>query len=228
MTKLRQLWLLTALASLAVLASGYFLAVSPQKSEAAKLQAETETQLAANRRLQSEIDMLNKQKKDLPKQQAKLAEFASLIPSNPSLPSLVRALTDAADAANVELTSISPVLPEFAEGVNTQTGAKSKSRIAGPNGTVLADISVTLKVVGHYSNVSMFFDEIEELKRALLVSDFTIKAAESERGAAEADEAAVDLDDLEAEIGAHVLMTTKAAPVAKPTTSSESNDDVTK
>lgn len=230
MTKLRQLWLLTALASVAALAGGYFLLVSPQKNEAATLRAETETQLAANQQLKSQIDMLNKQKKDLPKQQAKLAEFAGLIPSNPALPGLVRALSDAADRANVELVSISPTLPAFAKGVNTKTGAEATGRLTGPNGTVLADIAVALKVSGHYSNIAMFFDEIEELKRALLVSDFEVKPTPvtGDAGAAAGQTSeAPDKDMLTVDIGAHVLMTTKAKAPA-PTATASTDDDATK
>jgi Tfp pilus assembly protein PilO len=127
MTRLRQLWLLTALGAVAVMAGGYFLLAAPQASKAAALRDEAETQLQQNKTLKSQIDMLNKQKKDLPAQQAKLAKFVGLIPNNPGLPALMRALSDAADNSGVELLSVSPKLPTYAKAVNPATGAELNS-----------------------------------------------------------------------------------------------------
>ena len=224
MTRLKQLWLLTAVATLAVLAGGYFVLVSPQASKAAALREDTETQQQVNRQLQSQIDMLNKQKKDLPAQQAKLARFGRLIPPNPAMPALLRSLSDAADNAGVELLTITPTVPEWAKGVNTQTGVEMPGRLQGPNGETLVNIPVTLYLAGHYDNLKSFFAEIEDLNRALLVSGFTIERPE---GKVRKDElAAVDDDLVTATISAQVMMT-KKAPVAatKPTTTTTSTTD---
>lgn len=225
MTRLRQLWLLTALGTVVVLAGGYFLLVSPQTTKAAALRDETETQLQVNKQLQSQIDMLNKQKKDLPAQQAKLAKFAGLIPGNPAMPALVRSLTDAADNAGVELLSITPTLPAYAKGVNPKTGVETPGRVTGPNGTVLVDIPVALYVAGHYSNLTSFFAEIEDLNRALLVSDFKVERPDANVRKVEGVE--FDRNLVTATIGAHVMMTTKAATPPAPTSKS-TDTDVTK
>lgn len=236
MTRLRQLWLLTALGSLAALMGGYFLLVSPQNSKAAALRTETEEQEARNAQLQSQINMLNKQKKSLPEQQALLSRFAGLIPGNPAMPRFVRALSDAADAAGVELVSISPKNPEWAKAVNTQTGAELAGKVDAPKGQVLVGIPVELKVAGQYSQLTQFFTEIEEMNRALLVADFSVKRVEKlPRQAATGGTAAADtsidvkvLDQLEATISTRVWMTKKApaAPAAPTTTASDA--DVTK
>lgn len=233
MTRLRQLWLLTALGSLAALMGGYFLLVSPQNSKAEALRTETEEQEARNAQLQSQIAMLNKQKKALPEQQALLSRFAGLIPGNPAMPRFVRALSDAADNAGVELVSISPKTPEWAKAVNAQTGVETAGRVDAPKGQVLVGIPVDLKVAGEYSQLTQFFTEIEELNRALLVSDFSVKRVDklprqSETVNADTSIDVEVLDQLEATISTRVWMTKKApaAPAAPTTTASDA--DVTK
>jgi Tfp pilus assembly protein PilO len=217
MTKLRQLWLLTALGSLAALAGGYFLLVSPQASKAAALREEADTQLQANRQIQSSIAQLNKQKKDLPKLQAELEKFAIKIPGNPALPSLVRGLSDAADASGVDLVSITPAVPAWAKAVNPTTRVETQGTIAAPGGTVLVNIPVAIQITGSYSQISQFFSELEALPRALMVGGFNIVPGVP--GGASAT-TVVDADTLTATINSQVSMTAKQAaappPVAPP------------
>lgn len=218
MTRLRQLWLLTALGTLAVIAGGYFMLVKPQSNHAAELRTEAQEQQQVNATLQSQIAQLNKQKKDLPKQQADLARFAGLIPNNPALPAMIRSLTDAADNAGVELVSIKPTLPAWAKGVD-ENRVEMPGKLAAPDGAVLADIPVALKIAGSFSGVSTFFKEIEDLNRALLVGGFRLEAEEPTL------DAATNL--MVAEISAHVMMTKKAPATAAAKTVT-STTDVTK
>jgi Tfp pilus assembly protein PilO len=221
MTKLRQLWLLTALGSLAALAGGYFLLVSPQASKAASLREEADTQLQANRQIQSSIALLNKQKKDLPKLQAELEKFAIKIPNNPALPSLVRGLSDAADASGVDLVSITPAVPAWTKAVNPVTHAETPGTIAAPGGSVLVDIPVAIQITGSYSQISQFFSEIESLPRALAVSGFSVvPGVPGGAGAA----TAVDKDTLTATISSNISMTAKqAAPPPPPVAPSDTD-----
>jgi Tfp pilus assembly protein PilO len=225
MTRLRQLWLLTALGTLAALAGGYFLLVSPQNTKAAALREEAEEQLQVNRQLQSQINQLNKQKKDLPAQQALLARFAGLIPSNPAMPRLIRALTDAADNSGVELVSITPSLPEWAKGVNPATRAEVPGKVAAPDGQSLVDIPVNIRVVGEYSQMTQFFTEIEEMNRALLVAGFKVERPKKPLRTMNGDgQTKVDPNLLVADLSAHVMMTKKAAPAAAATAPKVSSD----
>ena len=227
MTKLRQLWLLTALGTLAVMAGGYFLLVTPKNNTAAALGEETETQEQLNTQLRSQIAMLNKQKKNLPAQQNELNKFEALIPPNPALPSLVRALSDAADNAGVELLNISPVLPEFTKQVNAKTGAVVPGKLPAPKGQVVADIPVTMRVSGTYSQVEQFFAEIEEMSRALLVRGFSVKRGKPKTYTASGAQAGAGDEHptiLSATIDATVLMTTKAPVTAvAPTTDTDAS-----
>ena len=175
MTKLRQLWLLTALGSIVVLAAGYFLMVSPKASKAAAIRTEAADQEAANTRLRGQIAMLNRQKKDLPRQQAELQKFAARIPNNPALPALIRSLSDAADNAGVELIGLSPSLPTRVTMVPTAGAVTPATTAAATASTLpLAQIQVSMKVTGKYSQLSQFFSEIEGVSRAFLLNGVNV------------------------------------------------------
>jgi Tfp pilus assembly protein PilN len=113
MDKIKQWVIMAVLASLVIVAAGWFLAVSPKRAEAADLRAQAAEQVAANATLETQLQVLQAQAKELPKEQAKLAAVAAKIPDNPALPSLVRALLEAAESSGVELVSISPGVPEI-------------------------------------------------------------------------------------------------------------------
>ena len=219
MTKLRRLWLLTALASVVALAGGYFLLVSPKNSKAAALREETETQLQLNRDLQSQIQMLNRQKKDLPRQQAELQRFAAKIPNNPALPALIRSLSDAADNAGVELMAISPGAPApVTTSAGTATTAAGATTAAAPAAArlSLAAIPVNLKITGSYSEISQFFSELERLPRAFLVNGFALggragaaNASSPLAGAGAGQAGTVAPGDLTLSVNGQLYMTTK-------------------
>jgi len=222
MTKLRQLWLLTALGSLAALAGGYFLLVSPQANKAAALRGETESQQQVNAKLQSQIQMLNRQKKDLPAQQAELAKFASKVPDNPAMPSVIRAVSDAADNAGVELRALSPSLPVLV----TSSAGKGAATVqaTAPGGMALAQIPISIKVVGGYAQISQFLSEVEGLPRAFLITGLNVKPdVEPVKGEKNAGGTAVESNLLSADLTSQIFMTTKppaAATPAKSTTAS--------
>jgi Tfp pilus assembly protein PilO len=189
MDKLKQWVALTVVACLAVSAAGWFLLVSPKRTEAAELRTQTEDQNSANAKLETELQVLKAQAKDLPKEQAKLAAVAAKIPDNPGLPSLVRALLEAAEVAEVELVSITPSDPALrapvvptapvAQGTAQQTpdagaaGTAPAAPAPSPAGQ-LADIPVSINVVGDYFQVQRFLTAAEELTRALRVETLDI------------------------------------------------------
>jgi type IV pilus assembly protein PilO len=95
----------------ATLALGWFLLISPKRSEAADLRAQADTQQDANARLRTKVTQLKADAKDLPAQKARLAQIDVNLPANPQLPALVRTLSQAARQSSVELVSIAPAAP---------------------------------------------------------------------------------------------------------------------
>src|SRR3954465_8685082 len=148
MNKTRQWTVLTAVACLAILAAGWFLAVKPQRSHAASLRTQTQSVESSNSGLASQVAQLKQQQKDLPAQQKLLSQIATKIPDNPALPALIRQLSAAADGAGADLVSIAPGAPALATAraaAATTTGTAA----AAP----LAAIPLTIQVQGSYFNL---------------------------------------------------------------------------
>ena len=187
MDKLKQYVVFTVLGCLMVLAAGWFLLVSPKRSEAADLRAQGEAQVAANAQLQTKLTVLKAQAKDLPKQQAKLAAVAAKIPDNPALPALIRALTTASTAAGIELVSVTPGAPAAA-GAATVAGRPAGPAAAPATGAApaaapaaasasagqLASIPLTLSVAGGYFQVQQFLANLENLPRSMRITGLTL------------------------------------------------------
>jgi Tfp pilus assembly protein PilO len=184
MDKLKQYVVLTVVASLVVLAAGWFLLVSPKRSQAADLRTQAAAQVTANAQLETQLQVLKAQAKDLPKQQARLAAVAAKIPSNPALPALVRALTTASTSAGVELISVTPSSPTLVAGAAPTAGtapaatapAATGSTVAAPavDAGQLAAIPLTLNVVGGYFQVEQFVSNLESLPRSMRVTNLKL------------------------------------------------------
>ena len=182
MDKLKQWVALTVVGCLAVAAAGWFLLVSPKRSEAADLRLQADQKTQANTQLQSQITMLKAQAKQLPQQQARLAAVAAKIPDNPALPALIRSLTKAADETGVELVRLAPLQPEAVAAAGAAPAAPVTAAPAGAStaaaptasaGT-LQSIGLNLDVVGGYFQIEQFFDRVENLTRAMKVKGFTL------------------------------------------------------
>jgi Tfp pilus assembly protein PilO len=221
MTKMKQMWLFTALAVVAVLALGYFFAISPKRAQVDELHASAEAQRIANKQLDSDIDRLEKQQKTLPAKQTRLAEIALNIPKAPLLPTLTRALTKMSTSSGVDIQSIAPVQPAFmdveapaaapVEPADEVGGDKPKSsppvrRATSPEAAVgkLALVEIKITGWGSFAEIQEFLIEAEELKRLMVVTNVKIV-----RGPPEEQEALArpgSVGDLKLEMTVRVFM----------------------
>ena len=181
MDKLKQWVTLTVLGSVVILAIGWLLLVSPKKGEAADLHEQATTQVVANATLETQLQVLRAQAKELPKKQAELAQVAAKIPDNPSLPSLIRALTAASTSAGVDFVSVTPGPPAaVAAAAQPQATAAATAQTTPPAAAAtgaagtLATIPVALNVVGDYFAVAQFISNLENLPRALRITALTL------------------------------------------------------
>ncbi len=186
MDKLKQFVLLTVLGAIVILAAGWSLLVSPKKTEATELQATADSQVSANAVLQTELQVLRAQAKELPKKQADLARIAAKIPDNPSLPALIRALTAASTSAGVEFVSVTPGPPTAAVAAapvapvapaDPAAPVAPVAPAAAPAGGTageLAVIPLAINVVGDYFEVEQFLANLENLPRALRVTNLSL------------------------------------------------------
>jgi Tfp pilus assembly protein PilO len=241
MDKLKQWVALTVAASLAVLAAGWFLLISPKRDEAADLRAQAQEKVEDNASLKSQLEVLKAQAADLPKKQAELAEVAGKIPDNPALPGLIRQLMEAAAAADVDLVSITPgepVLREPAAPAQPAEDAAAQvdgdaaadaptapgSAPGGPAGT-LAEIPLGVNVVGDYYGVQTFLSRAETLTRAFRVSDLQIVPGQSPTAGQTADTTAVERGkSLSATVNGFVFMAANRPAAATATVPADATE----
>lgn len=219
MTRTRKWTLGTALAIVLLLLAGWFLLISPKRSEAAELTAQAEAQEQANVVLRGKIDVLKSQAADLPAQEAELAAMRQQLPADPALPGLVRSLSSIAAKSGVVLVAIEPQTPvavedptaapaaaATAEGQAAAPAADAAAPAAAPAADLgLKMIPMTLQVTGSYFDIEQFFNKIEDLTRSMLVSGFTIQNDDTAESAT---------SDLKGEIEARVFYAPVPAPAA--------------
>jgi type IV pilus assembly protein PilO len=187
MTDTRKWSAIAAVLVVAIFAAGWFLLISPKRSDAAALRTTAASKASANAQLEDQIKMLQEQQKDLPQQQATLAGLRNRIPNNPALPSLVRDLTEAGRKAGISIDSMTPSVPVAAvaaapvapvadsttDSGSTGTKTKTKAAPAAPSQT-LFQIPMTVNVTGSYFELEQFVSRLENVKRSFLISGFTL------------------------------------------------------
>lgn len=173
MTATRRWVMIAAIAALVVLAAGYLLVVKPEKSKATDLNTQTEQQNSANSLLLTQISALQSEQKDLPQQQLALQKFTTEVPDSPAEPTLIRQLTLTAQHAGVELVSITPGAPT-ALSAAASAGTSTLTTTAATPAATLYQMTLALAVVGSYANVEAFFNGIEHMPRAMLVTTFSV------------------------------------------------------
>jgi Tfp pilus assembly protein PilO len=191
----------------AIVAAGWFLLVSPKRSDAADLKAQTATQQTANVALQQKLEELKAQQADLPQKRARLAAITTKIPGNPALPSLIRDLTAAGRKVGVSIDSMAPSAPlaVAAAAPGAVAAAPATAAPAGATTDALLQVPLTLRVTGSYFELEQYVSKLEGLDRSFLVTGFNIADA----SVAGAPEGALTIT-----LSGRVFLTQPAAPAA--------------
>ncbi|MDQ1687911.1 MAG: hypothetical protein QOK42_886 [Frankiaceae bacterium] len=222
MAKLRNHVAIAGLLALVMLAAGWFLLVSPQRSKAAGFRDDAAQTRSASSALQTQLALLKSQAKQLPKQQARLHAIATKVPSNPAEPALLRMLTKAASDSGVDLSSVAPAPPALIESTraaapSTAPGAPVASAPVTTAGPRVATIALAITAVGTYYELEQFQANLENLSRALKTVGIAFKpggaASQVVPGAGTSSSNAYD-GKITATISANVYMTVEAASVA--------------
>lgn len=176
---------------LVVFLAGWFLLISPERTEAAELREQADDVADTNLNTEARIRQLQLQQKDLPKQQARLAEIKRMVPDMPALPALIRQLTVAGEESSVTVDGISP-------GTITD--------LAGSEDVKFIPVEIT--TVGRFADQKQFLLNIEENERSMLVTGFRLGRLDS------SDEDDIDPDALELVVSTRVFMSSEAAAAA--------------
>ena len=159
-----RLWTVgTAVLVVAILAIGWFLLISPKRSEASDLKTTAAETEAGNVSTQSQIDQLKAQQKKLPEQRADIEAIKVRLPPAPDQPAVIQQLTEDAALSDVELTSITPAALQAVTGT-----------------TGVAYMPLVLAASGTYANVKLFLDAIEEDPRALMITGLNIATSQDD------------------------------------------------
>jgi Tfp pilus assembly protein PilO len=198
MTKIRQWSILTAVAVLVVFAAGWFLMVKPQQTKSSSLRSEAASQVESNQVLQTQIDALDAEQKNLPQQQRALQRFTTQVPNDAAEPTIIRQLQAAASGAGVNLVSLTPGAASeivaatpvvtaaptpTASASTTVTGSSTSTTPAAgattlapaaPAGSQLVQLPLVIGVTGSYPNMETFFQSVEKLPRSILVTGWSM------------------------------------------------------
>lgn len=155
-TKFRKWVALTGLASIVVLVAGWFLLISPKRSDVSGLKSQAAQQESRNDGLQVQLSSLRSQQKGLVAENRQLAELAKKIPTTADLPGLLRQLSATATTTNVDLTDLTPATPV--------------ALTAAPG---ISAVALSLKVDGTYFDVAQYVNGLESLSRGLMVTSLT-------------------------------------------------------
>lgn len=159
-----------------VLAVGFwFLLYKPSGAEEQLVREEIATLEGQEASLRVELERLRGVQRREVEIRATLARLAELIPLGVAQPAAIRQLQRAADASGTEIASVTfglPGVPDAAGGVVAGD--------TGTEGTVLAQIPVTIVAEGGYFQVVDFLRRLEvEVPRAVLIDGVSIAEAES-------------------------------------------------
>ena len=157
----------------AIFAAGWFLLVSPKRSEAADLKAQTVSQESANAVARAEAPGSSRRSRPTcPQQRARLAAITTQIPDNPALPSLIRDLTARPQGRGRPSTRMAPVRPPLGASRRRRhrgavgrrapaAGATARRRASGRR---CYQVPLTLNVTGSYFELEQFLNKLEGLQ----------------------------------------------------------------
>jgi Tfp pilus assembly protein PilO len=171
MTKTRQWTIFTAIAVIVVLLAGWFLLIKPQSTKASNLRSQAATQQQSNQVLVTQIAALQAEQRQLPQQQQALQKFSTEVPNDASEPAIIRQLSAAAAGSGVNLVSMTPGVASVVAPAGAVPGA---STLPAAGAGTLVQLPIALSILGSYANVESFFQSLEKLPRALLVTGWSL------------------------------------------------------
>jgi Tfp pilus assembly protein PilO len=192
-----------AVVCIVVLVAGWFLLISPVKSDISKTKAEAATQVEANDSARLKLSSMRSIAKQLPREQAELAALTQKVPASAQLPTLLRDIQTAADNTGVSLKALTPSQP---------------ADLASAPG--ISAVQISMSVSGGYAEIEQFESALEGLKRTFLVSGFSMTGGSKvdSTGKSTPSDGSTDITT---SIDGQVLL--KSVPVATPTPAAASS-----
>jgi type IV pilus assembly protein PilO len=197
-----RLWLIGgAVGAFLLLVIGYFLVISPQRSNTQSVRDQITTAQEQAMTLQQRITALTSQSKDLPKYKSQLAVLQEALPATSGLPDFLRTLQSLGNETLAQVTSLTvgppsvvaagaaPVASPSATGATpteaapTETTAPTTTTTTTPPTSSAAGVyvlSITAQVTGSTNQLGDFLDQLQTVQpRAVLVTSVTVGGGSS-------------------------------------------------
>jgi type IV pilus assembly protein PilO len=179
-----RLWLIGGgLVAFLIILIGFFLVISPQRSQTSKVDSQVSAARQQNAALQQRIDTLRQQNANLARYQATLATAKLALPAATGMSDFLRSLQGLGSATGTHVTSLTvgqPVDASAALSVAPPAGAaKASASPAAPApaaGTAPAaasvySMSITAQVSGSTVALNRFLQQLQEVQpRAVLIT----------------------------------------------------------
>ncbi len=163
---------LIVIATLALLAAGWFLVVSPERKEAASLAQQVSTAQAALTSAQGEASSANQARERYASAYASIVSLGKAVPASEEVPSLIYQLAQASNQKHVEFSSIST-------GANSSGASAPSSSAAATAGagapTGFTQMPFTFVFNGGFDELSRLFSSLNAATVRTSSGDLRVK-----------------------------------------------------
>lgn len=210
--QIERVWLFGVVVAAALLVLvGYTMFISSQNAKTSSARSQVSTAQVANRRLQSRLDNLREQSKNLAKYQGELIAAQSALPATSGLPDFLRTLQSIGNATLTSVSSLTvgpptDVTPIAGAAVNRAGSTSASGSSAKSSGTVatasggtgrIYTLPISASVTGSSSALDAFLVQLQTVQpRAVLISQLSESSGQATAGSS----------------GGHGTTTTGAAP----------------
>jgi Tfp pilus assembly protein PilO len=181
-TQIEKLWLVAgAIVGGVLVLVGYFMLISPQKSQTGSVQAQVASAQQRNAAANARIHALQQENANLAKYQADVDQAKLALPDSSGLPDFLRTLQSIGAATQTSITSMTVGVPTDVTtgngipGVATSAGAGSsggsvQGAPAASTGKVYG-LSITATIAGSIPRLNEFLKQLQSVQpRAVLIS----------------------------------------------------------
>lgn len=181
-----RLWLIGGgLTAVLLILLGYFVAISPQRAETAKVDGKVSDAKVQNTALQHRIDALREENKNLAKYQADLAAARLALPSQSGVSDFLRSLQSLGTKTGTDVTSLTVGEPTDASAAltapapaaggaaaSTSAPAPAKPAASAPGSAVkIFALAISAQVSGSPAALNKFLQQLQEVQpRAVLIT----------------------------------------------------------
>jgi Tfp pilus assembly protein PilO len=182
-----RIWIIGAtILSIAVLALGWFIGISPKLAEAADLSAQQEGVASNNAALRVKVEALKKQYATINDLRSQLDVLQAQVPSDLRIDDFFDELNEAAKATGVSIQSFTSTTPQHYALPSAPTDNKDSSSVVelpttNPliTGDNLVMVPVNLSVKGSLSEIADFLTSVRQGQRLFLVNNTNITGTTS-------------------------------------------------